>query len=51
MKKEYPFAFYVHCASHRLNLCAEIACNIQPGKLMMSLVMNVLDFLINLARR
>ena len=38
IKKEYPLAFYVHCASHRLNLCAANTSKIQPVKLMMGLV-------------
>ena len=51
IKKEYPLAIYVHCASHRLTLCAAHACKIQPVKIMIGLVKNVSDFFNNHAKR
>ena len=51
IKKEYPLALYVHCASHHLNLCVADACKIQPIKIMMGLVKNVSNFFNNHAKR
>ena len=29
IRSSYPLAIYVHCSSHRLNLCVMKACSIQ----------------------
>ena len=43
-QNEYPLAAFVHCASHRLNLCVAKSCSIQMVKNMMNIVKEVSDF-------
>ena len=51
LKKDSPLALYVHCASHRLNLCVANTCKIQPVKIMMALIKSVSDFFNNSPKR
>ena len=44
IKNDYPKALYVHCASHRLNLCVTSSCKIMTIKNMMSDVKAVSDY-------
>ena len=44
IKNDYPKALYVHCASHRLNLCVTSSCKIVTIKNMMSDVKAVSDY-------
>ena len=44
IKNDYPKALYVHCASHRLNLCVRSSCKIMTIKNMMSDVKAVSDY-------
>ena len=44
IKNDYPRALYVHCASHRLNLCVTSSCKIMTIKNMMSDVKAVSDY-------
>ena len=41
---EFPQAIYIHCASHRLNLCVANACKIQIVKNLFSKIKSVHDF-------
>ena len=34
LKEEYPLAVYVHCASHRLDLCVAASCENQSFNIM-----------------
>ena len=45
IQREYPLALYVHCASHRLNLCIVKSCEILLVKTRMDKVKLVADFL------
>ena len=47
IKREYPLALYVHCTSHRLNLCVVKSCEIVLVKTMMDKVKLVADFFKN----
>ena len=44
IKSQYPKALYVHCASHRLNLCVAASCRIPMIEDMMSQLCAVSDF-------
>ena len=44
IRNDFPKALYVHCASHRLNLCVTSSCKIIAIKNMMSDVKAVSDF-------
>ena len=44
IKNDYPKALYVHCASHRLNLCVTSSYKIMTIKNMMSDVKAVSDY-------
>ncbi len=50
-QNEYPLATFVHCASHRLNLCVAKSCSIQKVKNMMHVVKEVSDFFNNSPKR
>ena len=38
ISRDYPAALYIHCASHRLNLCVAEACKIQAIRNMMTTI-------------
>ena len=44
IQRQYPFALYVHCASHRLNLCIVKSCEILLVNTMMDKVKLVAEF-------
>ena len=51
IRRQYPLAIYIHCASHRLNLCITASCQIQIFKVMMGTVKAVSDFFYNSPKR
>ena len=51
IQREYPLALYVHCTSHRLNLCIVKSCEILLVKTLMDKVKLVADFFNNSPKR
>ncbi len=50
-QNEYPLAAFVHCASHRFNLCVANSCFMQMVRNMMNVVKEVSDFFNNSPKR
>ena len=48
---EYPLAIYMHCTSHKLNLCVASSCSVQMVKNMMDTVRVISDFFNNSPKR
>ena len=51
IRSEYPLAIYMHCASHKLNLCVASSCSVQMVKNMMDTVRVISDFFSNSPKR
>ena len=51
IRSEYPLAIYMHCASHKLNLCVASSCSVQMVKNMMDTVRIISDFFNNSPKR
>ena len=44
IRSEYPLVIYMHCASHKLNLCVASSCSVQMVKNMTDTVRVISDF-------
>ena len=44
IRSEYPLPIYMHCTSHKLNLCVASSCSVQLVKNMMDTVRVISDF-------